>query len=166
MLASTAQDQNAPASQVQPPPAPAPKRSAKRHHKKTSTPDCSSSPGGTAPAPATDNSREATSKRCPPPITVIKNGGSNEPTIELKGNATADQKSQQRSTTEQLAMQTEENLKKFSVNSPSPTQQETLTQIKQFMEQSKEAVAAGDLERGRNLAVKAHLLSEELVKPK
>jgi hypothetical protein len=40
-----------------------------------------------------------------------------------------------------------------------------VSQIKQFMEQSKAAVAAGDLERGHNLALKAHLLSDELVKP-
>jgi len=33
------------------------------------------------------------------------------------------------------------------------------------MEQSKKAIAAGDVQRGRNLAVKAQLLSDELVKP-
>jgi hypothetical protein len=33
------------------------------------------------------------------------------------------------------------------------------------MEQSKAAVAAGDLERGHKLALKAQLLSDELVKP-
>jgi hypothetical protein len=35
-----------------------------------------------------------------------------------------------------------------------------------FMDRSKTAVAAGDLERGNNLAMKARLLSDELVKPK
>jgi hypothetical protein len=40
-----------------------------------------------------------------------------------------------------------------------------LTQIQQFMEQSKAALAAKDMERGHNLALKAHLLSEELAKP-
>jgi hypothetical protein len=33
------------------------------------------------------------------------------------------------------------------------------------MDQSKTAVAAGDLARGHNLAQKAHLLSQELLKP-
>jgi hypothetical protein len=40
-----------------------------------------------------------------------------------------------------------------------------VTQIHQFMDQSKTAVKDGDLERARTLAWKAQLLSEELVKP-
>ena len=38
-------------------------------------------------------------------------------------------------------------------------------QINQFMEQSKTAAVAGDLDRAHNLAMKAHLLSDELLKP-
>jgi hypothetical protein len=33
------------------------------------------------------------------------------------------------------------------------------------MDQAKTAIAAGDIERGHNLALKAHLLSDELLKP-
>jgi hypothetical protein len=33
------------------------------------------------------------------------------------------------------------------------------------MEQSKKAVAEGDADRAHNLALKAHLLSDELLKP-
>jgi hypothetical protein len=40
-----------------------------------------------------------------------------------------------------------------------------VNQVKQFMDQSKTAVAKGDLERGHNLARKAQLLSEELLRP-
>jgi len=85
--------------------------------------------------------------------------------VQLKGDTTPEQASQQRSTTEQLTAATEENLKKIAGRPLSPSQQEMVDQIKQFMGQSKEAVAAGDLERGHNLAVKARLLSDELVKP-
>jgi hypothetical protein len=35
-------------------------------------------------------------------------------------------------------------------------------QIRSYMQQAKEASASGDLERAYNLAVKAHLLSNEL----
>ena len=38
-------------------------------------------------------------------------------------------------------------------------------QIAQFMEQSKTAAGAGDLDRAHNLALKARLLSDELLKP-
>jgi len=60
---------------------------------------------------------------------------------------------------------TEENLKKIEGRQLNPSQQEMVNQIKQFREQSKTAAAAGDLDRAHNLAVKAHLLSDELVKP-
>jgi uncharacterized FlaG/YvyC family protein len=77
---------------------------------------------------------------------------------------TAEQVVHQRST-DQLTVATEENLRKIAGRQLNPSQQEMVSQIKQFMEQSKTAVAAGDLERGHNLALKAHLLSDELVKP-
>lgn len=85
--------------------------------------------------------------------------------MQLKGDTTAEKASQERSTTEQLTVATEENLKKIAGQSLSPSQQEMVDQVKQFTAQSKEAIAAGDLERGHNLAVKARLLSDELVKP-
>jgi hypothetical protein len=96
---------------------------------------------------------------------VIKNGGSDEPIVALKGNTSEEQASQQRFTTEQLTTGTEENLKKIAGRQLSPSQQEVVSQIKQFTQQAKAAIAAGDLVRGHNLAMKAHLLSDELVKP-
>jgi len=115
----------------------------------------------------TAESRNANSgalKPCPPPKKVVRNGGSSEPQVQLTGGTAADQASQ-KSSTDQLRAATEENLKKVEERQLSPTQREMVSQIKEFMEQSKAAVAAGDLERGHNLALKAHLLSDELVKP-
>jgi hypothetical protein len=66
---------------------------------------------------------------------------------------------------DQLVGTTEENLKKIEGRELSASQQEMLTQIHQFLEQSKAATAAGDIDRGHNLAMKAHLLSDELTKP-
>jgi hypothetical protein len=140
-----------------------------RHHKKKSVP-CSTSPtaSNAAPGNAVDSAKVTengpASKPCPPPKKVVRNGGSEEPTIQLVGGATEDQASRQRST-EQLTAATDDNLKKIAGRQLSASQQEMVNQVKQFVEQSKTAVAAGDLERGHNLAQKAHLLSEELVKP-
>jgi hypothetical protein len=172
-------------------PSPA-KPSAKknRHRKKDSVPNCSDSPATSSPAdsgkanaatakgstnPSSGNAQTAPSdatssgtgaaKPCPPPKVVIKNGGSDEPTVELKGGTSEPQASQQRLSTEQLTSATEENLKKTAARQLNPSQQETVSQTKQFMDQAKSAVAAGDVERGHNLAKKAYLLSEELVKP-
>ena len=77
---------------------------------------------------------------------------------------TAEQAAQQRST-DQLTAATNENLKKLAGRQLTASQQDMENQINQFMDQAKKAVAAGDLERGHNLALKARLLSDELVKP-
>ncbi len=60
---------------------------------------------------------------------------------------------------------TQANLKKIAGQQLSSNQQDMVNQIRQFMDQSKAAVDAGDLDRARTLAWKAQLLSEELVKP-
>ncbi|MFZ0136454.1 MAG: hypothetical protein WAK89_05310 [Candidatus Sulfotelmatobacter sp.] len=104
------------------------------------------------------------SKPCPPPKKVIRNGGSNEPKVQLTGGTAAEQASD-KSSTEQLRAATEENLKKAAQLQLTPSQRDMVSQIKEFLEQSKAAVAAGDLEGAHNLALKAHLLSAELVKP-
>ena len=163
--------------------APAKKRP---HRKKTSTPDCSTSPAplqspgnnpdgtaastnsaGAAPShpAAPSNNNTSAAKPCPPPKVVVKDGGSDEPTIALTHGTSEQQASQQRFTTEQLQTATEENLKKLAGHQLTASQQEMVSQIKQFMDQAKSAVADGDLERGHSLAMKAHLLSEELAKP-
>ncbi|MGD1023950.1 MAG: hypothetical protein ABR880_14285 [Candidatus Sulfotelmatobacter sp.] len=168
------------------PPKPSPK--PRQHRKKAAVPDCSTSTttpnqpgagnsanasnaGSTTKTAGNTNQQTATDakstavKPCQPPIVVIKNGGSKEPTVQLKGDATAEQASQERSTTEQLTAATEENLKKIAERQLSSSQQDVVNQIKDFLEQAKKAIAAGDLERGRNLAMKARLLSDELLKP-
>lgn len=173
-----------PTSQTPNPPGPAkpPLTKPHRRHKKTSTSNCLNSPTALNPAAGNPaNSTNATGsgspnagsanpgsvelKPCPPPKKVVRNGGSDEPTVQLTGGTAAEQAVHQRSTTDQLNAATEANLEKVKGRKLSPSQQEMKSQIKQFMEQSKTAVAAGDLERGHNLALKAHLLSDELVKP-
>ena len=88
--------------------------------------------------------------------------GSTEPSVQLKGAA---DEQQQRQSTEQIAAATEDNLKKIAGRPLDTGQQQTLSQVKQFMEQSKAAIAEGDVERGHDLAMKARLLSDELIKP-
>jgi hypothetical protein len=56
----------------------------------------------------------------------------------------------------------DQNLKKIAGSTLTANQQDMVKQVRQFMEQSKAATAAGDLDRARTLAWKAQLLSEEL----
>jgi len=116
---------------------------------------------GTKPASSASTASQA---NCPPK-TVIREGGTSEPTIQLLGGPGGQQASNERATTDQLLHSTQDNLNKIAGKTLTSSQQEMITQIQQFVQQSKTALAAGDTERGRNLAMKAHLLSDELVKP-
>lgn len=95
----------------------------------------------------------------------MRQGGSAEPSIQLAGGAVGDQAARQRDTANRMLGATQLNLKKIAGLQLNPKQQDMVSQIRQFVAQSKSAVAAGDFERARTLAWKAQLLSEELVQP-
>jgi len=126
---------------------------------KGASPSSSTSAEGSAASPGT------AAVSCPPEKVVVPHGGTSEPSIQLAGPSTGDQATQQRQSANQLLGSTEENLKKLAGQPLNATQQDTVNQIHQFMEQSKTAVAAGDLERARTLAWKAQVLSQDLVSP-
>ena len=140
----------------------------KSHQKRAATPGCDSTvdnptntaTAGTAGPP--NPTANAMPKNCPPEKIVVQHGGTNESSIQLAG---GDQETQKRNETNQMLGSTDANLKKISAIQLSADQQDTVSQIKQFVAESKTALAAGDLERSHTLAWKAQLLSEDLVKP-
>jgi len=132
-------------------------------------PDSTPTPGdppatGTAPA-AGASGTPAPAANCPPSKVIVRQGGTSEPSIQLAGGTASDQTSHQRDTANQMLGSTEANLKKIAGRQLSSNQQDMVNQIRQFIDQSKTASNAGDLDRARTLAWKAQLLSEELVKP-
>lgn len=104
-------------------------------------------------------------KPCPPKKTIVSHGGASEPSIQLAGGPASDQAARQRDVVNQLLGVTERNLKEMAGKPLSSGQQDTVSQIRQFMDQSKSAATTGDLDRARTLAWKAELLSEDLMKP-
>jgi hypothetical protein len=70
---------------------------------------------------------------------------------------------QQRSTTAQLLEGAELNLKNLN-RALSSDEKAVLQHIRSYIKQSRAATDMGDVERAYNLALKAHLLSEELIK--
>ena len=74
-----------------------------------------------------------------------------------------DSSARSKQTTEQLLQSAQANLN--SINRPlSPEEQAMVTQIKDYMAQSRKASKDSDTVRAHNLALKARLLSDELVK--
>jgi hypothetical protein len=103
----------------------------------------------------------------PPPTTTppqTAQGGQQKP-AEAPVQITAElpRSAAMRQNTGQLLDATESNLKKLT-RQLSDNEQATVRQIRTYILQAKAAVNDGDLERAYNLATKANLLSNELVK--
>jgi hypothetical protein len=117
-----------------------------------------------APKSKKHSHKKKASAADPPAKVVIRNGGTADPAVDLSPGLSKGQAANQRQNANQLLTATESNLKQLSGRTLSLPQQDTVKQIRTYMDQARKAVDAGDLERGHNLAFKAHLLSEDLVK--
>ena len=141
----------------------------------TPTPATGASPNQATSAPAdSKRSDSATAvnatpppapSNCPPSKKIVVQGGTSEPSIQLAGVATGAQVTDARQTANQMLESTEKNLKRMRDIQLSSGQQDMVRQIRQFVDQSKDASTAGEFDRARTLAWKAQLLSEELLKP-
>ena len=95
---------------------------------------------------------------------VVRNGGTADPQVQLAPGVSNEQASRQRQSTTQLLATTDTNLKQLASRQLSVTQQGSVSQIRKYMEQAKAAQDAGDVQRAQNLASKALMLSDDLVK--
>ena len=96
---------------------------------------------------------------------MVRNGGTSETQGQIASGTTVQQAPQQLKETNSLLSSTASNLQKLSGKELNPNQQDMVKQIRDYMQQSKSAARAGDVQGANNLAFKAHLLSQELVKP-
>jgi len=95
---------------------------------------------------------------------VVKNGGTADPAAQLAPGVSNEQASRQRQSTTQLLTTTDTNLKQLASRQLSVTQQDSVSQIRKYMEQAKTAEDEGDVQRAQNLASKALMLSDDLLK--
>jgi predicted component of type VI protein secretion system len=117
-------------------------------------------PNGAQSSPATE-----AQKNCPPEKTIVRQGGITEQAIQLAGGSTDDQ-AQKRDAANQMIAATEQNLYKLTGRQLSNAERDSVIQIRQFVDQSRTALTAGNLERAQTLAWKAKLLSQDLIDPK
>jgi hypothetical protein len=135
------------------------------------TPSESVQPSSPNPKAGTPHKKSASRKKHSagdggePQKRVIHRGGTVEPTTQLAQGMTEEQAARQRETTNKLLATTNASLQTLSGRQLTKDEQDTVTQIKRFMQQVKAADSAGDLQRAYKLAVKAHLLSDALAKP-
>lgn len=103
-------------------------------------------------------------KNIPAPKVVIQEGAGNAGSGQAPNGAGKDNSGSIDASTQQLLKNTEDNLHTIENRNLSPDEESTKTQILDYVKQSKEATKGGDNVRAHNLALKARLLSDELVK--
>jgi hypothetical protein len=97
---------------------------------------------------------------------IVKDGGAQPSTGgQLVAGLPQNELDQQREKTAQLLRATDGNIKIILTHSLSPDEEETIRQIRSFMQQARDANKDGDTERAYNLALKANLLSKGLIRP-
>ncbi len=115
------------------------------------------------PAPKPEEKPQQQAALKPPPKIIIQEGGANDTGAPISTAMGHDEATHRRLSTAQLIDSTESNLRGLT-RPLTADEQATVAQIKDYLEQSRAATKQQDLVRAHNLALKAHLLSDELVK--
>jgi len=170
--APTVQPEPVPPPPVQPPAAlpvpPLPETSPEKEEANVEKPRHKKKPSSKKPAaPATATQQPAAPPASAPAKTsklIIQEGSTpNAQGALAAGMGLEDPSARNKQTTEQLLQSSQTNLN--SINRPlSPEEQAMVAQIKDYMAQARKATADSDTVRAHNLALKAFLLSDELVK--
>jgi hypothetical protein len=95
---------------------------------------------------------------------VIHQGGTSEPVAEILPGISQEEANRQRESAEQLLEASESSVKQLATRSLNLSQQGMLVQIRQYMDWARAALKESDPQRAHRLALKAYLLSDDLVK--
>jgi hypothetical protein len=99
-----------------------------------------------------------------PRKTVVREGGATEPSAKIVPGVAPQQASLERRNAEGLLGLTEEKLKKLAGRKLDGPRQETVAQIHNYVDGARSALKDGDTQRAHTLALKAHLLADDLLK--
>lgn len=145
---------------------PTPARRPRPHPPVKKTPASSEKPaasGTEKPATGTNSEKPPQEAKNIPPKVVIQEGGTNSTTPQVSSGQKENSGNQP--TTEQLLEIAENNLRNLK-RDLNDNEQSTVNQIRDWMTQSRQATKDADPVRAHTLALKARLLSDELVKSK
>ncbi len=121
-------------------------------------------PATATTTPPTTASATAPNPASTPPRIVVPEGSAPVNNGQISAGMPHDEAVQHQQTTAQLLEATEANLRTVTRRPLKPDEQDMVEQIRNYMQQSRNASAETDLVRAHNLALKANLLSDELVK--
>jgi len=99
-----------------------------------------------------------------PRTIVVREGGASEPAAQIVPGMTAEEAARERQSAQQLLSSTDDQLNRLADRNLDAQQQETVGQIRNYMNGARGALQEGDVSRARTLAEKAHLLADDLLK--
>ena len=117
----------------------------------------------TQPAQPQSDGPGTTAANTPPPRITISGGGSNEPSGAISAGISHTEEAHHKLSATQLIESTEDNLRQIK-RALNNNEQGMLRQIQSFIAQARDAIKDNDMVRAHNLALKGHLLSDELVR--
>jgi hypothetical protein len=142
-----------------------PEKTKPRHHagaaqKNTSQPATGTNGNSKPPAEIAKNT--------PPSKTTVSEGGTDTHAAsgQISPVISHDEAIHGTASTGQLLESTDTNLRNIIKRQLSTDEQSIVAQINDYISQSRQATKEGDLVRAHNLALKAHLLSDDLAKPR
>ena len=95
---------------------------------------------------------------------VIHQGGTSEPVAQILPGISPEEANRQRESAERLLDAAESSLQQLAPRSLHPRQQDTVVQIRQYIDWARSALKESDPQRAHTLAQKAYLLSDDLAK--
>lgn len=95
---------------------------------------------------------------------MVRQGGASEPAGQIAPGLPPAEAASERQNVERLLGAADDELQMLSGRTLDGRRQETVGQIRNYLDQARLALKEGDLRRANTLAEKAHLLSDDLVK--
>ena len=129
------------------------------------------SPSQTAPSRAAPAPVKKHRKPAPPVVhdesqnkTVVPEGGAKEPPEQIAPGLAPEEREHERREAEQWLSATDGDLKILADRHLSPPRQDSVKQVRFYLADARSALKEGDFKRAHTLALKAHLLTDDMVK--
>ena len=124
----------------------------------------SSSPKASTPDAKKRHKRTPVVVHSDPNKVVVPEGGAKEPPTQIAPGLAPDEVARERREADEWLSSTDAQLKLLSVRSLSVRQQDTLGQVRNYLVGARAALQENDMRRAHTLALKAYLLSDDLIK--
>jgi hypothetical protein len=101
-----------------------------------------------------------------PSKTVVRNGSTPEPSVAISPDVSDQETSRKLNSADRLLVSADANLKQIAGQQLTASQEDTVKQIRVYMEQARTAEKNGEVQRAYTLANKANLLAADLAAPR